>query len=136
MATLKQKKLAKNLGKSRSMTEAMLKAGYAPTTAHQQTNITQSEGWKDLLEKHLPDNKLLVTHTEALEATKIVTSHTEPDYTIPDHPVRLKAVELGYKLKGKMQPEEVTVNNTQNNNLQLSDEQLKRLIGWTSREHN
>lgn len=116
-------------GKEPSLAEVMIAAGYSPNTARTPSKLTGTEGWKEALEAYLPDDKLLLVHNEALNATKIVTSPTEPDTTTPDYMVRLRAVELGYKVKGRMQPEDLTVNNNQTNNLQLSDEQLKRLIG-------
>lgn len=108
MTTLKQKKATTLIMESHGklpVSRAMLEAGYDPTTAKNPKNLTESKGWKELLEKHLPDNRLLEVHNEALDAVKIVSSHTEPDYTVPDVPTRLRAVELGYKVKGKLQPD-------------------------------
>lgn len=101
--TLKQKiatkDLLENVGKP--ISKAMADAGYSPATAKNPDHLTKSKGWGELMNQFLPDNKLLTKHQEALEATKIITSHTEPDYTVIDYPTVLKAVDLGYKLKGK-----------------------------------
>lgn len=110
MPTLKQKRLLKAVGKGRSFQQAAIEAGYAPTTARQQQNITDTKGWQELLHAYLPDDKLLQAHDEALQAVKIVTSPTEPDSTLPDHAVRLTAVKLGYQVKGYL-----TQNVVQNN---------------------
>jgi hypothetical protein len=77
----------------------MLEAGYDPTTAKNPSNLTKSKAWKQLLEEHLPDGKLLKTHSEALDATKWNDFTGERE---PDHQTRIKAVDLGYKLKGKL----------------------------------
>ena len=99
--TLRQKKLIKNLGKYKTIEEAMLKSDYSPSTAHQQKEILKGKGFVELLEKYLPDEEILQTHKEGLRATKIITSLTEPDREVPDHPTRLKAVDMAYKVKGK-----------------------------------
>lgn len=104
MATLRQKlavkKLVENGGK---VSPAMIAAGYSPATAKNPSKLTESNAWPALLEKYLPDDKVLTAHNQGLVATKIFSSHTEPDKEIPDHPTRLKAVELAYKVKGKLQ---------------------------------
>ena len=102
MPTPKQKRASKLVEEGRTLGEAMVKAGYSPNTAKAPTKLTRSKGWQKLMEKKLPDSKLLKIHNQALEATKIISSHTEPDYAVPDIPTRLKAVELGYKVKGRL----------------------------------
>lgn len=89
-------------GKEPSDAEVMRAVGYSPNTARTPSKLTATKGWKEALEKYLPDDSLLMAHNEALKAVKIVTSHTEPDKTLPDHTIRLKAAELGYRVKGKL----------------------------------
>jgi len=103
MATIRQKKVLKEVVKKGgvSVSKAMVKAGYSLSTAHNPQKLTKSRGWRELLDKHLPDKKLLKVHKEALKATKVVTSMTEPDYTVVDHQTRLKAIEMAYRIKGK-----------------------------------
>lgn len=101
--TNKQKALAKKIIENPSLTmkEAMLEVGYSENTAIAPQNVTESKGWAELMEKYLPDEDVLKTHKAGLNATKIFSSHTEPDKEVPDHPTRLKAVELAYKIKKK-----------------------------------
>lgn len=101
--TLKQKAVAKNIleNPGKSMGEAMLEAGYSPAMAKNPQDLTGSKGWEKLMETLLPDEKLLLRHAEGLDATKIHTSHTEPDREVPDYATRAKYVELGYKVKNK-----------------------------------
>ena len=99
--TIKQKRLARVVEKSRTMGEALLKAGYSPATAIKPTQVTKSKGWQKLMEEQLPDEELLVATKEGLKANKIISSHTEPDYEYPDHAIRLKSADQGYKLKGR-----------------------------------
>ena len=56
------------------------------------------EDFKLELRKQLIPEKVIQTHIEALDADKIFSSHTEPDKVIPDHSIRLKAVELAYEV--------------------------------------
>lgn len=122
MATQKQKALAKKILEnptSVDITSAeMQEVGYSPNT--RPSEIVNSKGWQMLLEKHLPDDKLLTKHEEALEATKVVSariigkdadSRTDDFIDVPDYPTRLKAVELGYKVKGKYIETPPSVNN-------------------------
>ena len=108
--TLKQRQAVKNLVENHgNISRAMLDAGYDPTTAKNPKNLTQSKAWPELMEEFLPDDKVLKVHAQGLEATKIFSSHTEPDKEIVDHPTRLKAVEMAYKVKGKLNENSVQV---------------------------
>lgn len=91
--TLKQKRMAKLVESGRTLGEIMVKAGYSPNTAKAPTKVTKSKGWKVLMDEMLPDSKLLSVHEELLDST-------QPQ-------IRLGAVGLGYKVKGKLQPEAV-----------------------------
>lgn len=120
MATLKQKiaasKLLENGG---NVSRAMIEAGYSPATAKTPQKLTESKAWIDLMEEYIPDNKLLKKHEEALEAVKqigaqilidkdgkTISKENEGMIEVPDQTTRLKAVELGYRVKGKLKPEE------------------------------
>lgn len=106
MATNKQKALAKEIlrNPTQTMGQAMAKAGYDPVT--RPVEVTSSKGWQELVDTMLPDEKLLLRHYEGLDATKIMTSHTEPDREVPDYAVRKQYVELGYKVKGRLKENE------------------------------
>ena len=97
--TIKQQLAVKEIIENhRSVSGAMRAVGYKPTTATVPGNLTKSKAWPELLEKFLPDNKLLKTHDEALQATKWNDFTGERE---PDHTTRLKAVDMGYKVKNK-----------------------------------
>jgi hypothetical protein len=97
----------------------MIKAGYAESTASkQQARLTKHPEFLELADKYLPDTTLLRTHKETLKANKVISAQIFPDgkngkpindfIDVPDHPTRLKAVELGYKLKKKLNDDEGT----------------------------
>jgi hypothetical protein len=73
MATDKQKRAiqiyVENRGKS--VSSAMREAGYSDATAKNPKNLTETQTWKDLLEKALPDKKLLAVHKKLLNAQKV-----------------------------------------------------------------
>lgn len=108
MATTKQRRAAKKLlenpgvGISRIMREV----GYSPATAQNPSDLTESKGWKELMEQYLPDATLARVHMEGLSATRMSTSLTAPDIELPDFPTRHKYLETGYKLKGKLTPKD------------------------------
>lgn len=87
----------------------MKEVGYSDNTAHNPKDLTESKGFNELLDTYLPYDKVLATHEAGLEATKQLSvrggnANAESDdfIEVPDHPTRLKAVELAYKVKGKM----------------------------------
>lgn len=102
MPTLRQKRVAKLVATGSSVAEVMVQAGYSPKTARAPSKVTESKGFKELLNQYLPDEKLFAKHDEALEAEKWndFTGEREADQSI-----RLRAVELGYKVKRILGPD-------------------------------
>lgn len=122
--TKKQKlaasKMVENGG---NVSKAMREAGYSPKTAKTPKKLTKSKGWMKLMDTYIPDKDLLVKHKEALNAVKqigaqilidsngrTISKENEGMIEVADHPTRLKAVELGYRVKGKLRPEEGATN--------------------------
>ena len=110
MATIKQKKAVKKIIENNgNVSQSMIEVGYSPETAKNPQQLTESKGFQELVEKYLPDDKLLKKHDEALEANKVISANVFPggkdgkpvnDFIdVPDYQTRLKAVELGYKVK-------------------------------------
>ncbi|VXC39138.1 hypothetical protein [Plantibacter sp. T3] len=119
-----------------SKAEAMRRAGYADATARNPKNLTGSLSWEELMESYLPDDKLVKTHQQLLDAKRLDTEvfpigldemvikklleeagcvirHYELIMTgknpgihvwfwAPDQAARRGALDLAYKLKGKM----------------------------------
>lgn len=77
--------------------QAMIKAGYSKATSKTPQKLTSSIAWKQAMSQHLPLDELFRTHKEALQATK--WNNFRNDWEA-DHSIRLKAVEMAYKLKG------------------------------------
>jgi len=65
MATTRVRKLIKKLGENvgMSMLQAMTspEVGYTQSYAHK-ADIKKTKGWRELMEKSLPDSKLLKVH--------------------------------------------------------------------------
>ena len=101
MATTRQMATIKDVLENKlPISVAMKKNGYTDASAKNPSNLTRSDAWQQMVTEHLPDYKVLKTHEEALQATKL--HGTDDDFVeIPDHQTRLKAVEMAYKLKGK-----------------------------------
>jgi phage terminase small subunit len=97
MSTIKQQRaldeLAENGG---NVSRAMIDAGYSEATAKTPQKLTESVGWKELMDQHLPDDKLARKHDQLLNDEEST--------------VQIKALDMAYKLKGSYAPEKsVTV---------------------------
>jgi len=95
--------------KVRTKGEAMLKAGYKPTVALRPKRVTETTGWKRLMQQYMPDDKLALKHNEGLEATKKVKLGKKPE-VLPDYEARYKYLRMAYQLKN-MFPKEAEQNN-------------------------
>lgn len=121
MPTIKQKLALKKITEEhRSVSRAMLEVGYDPDTASKPSNLTKSKGWKELMDEYLPDAKLAQVHQEGLEATKVISAkivgmnaneQTDDFIDVPDYQTRAKYLELGYKIKGRMNDNTVQIAN-------------------------
>ena len=98
MTTLQTRAIKNVLESNGKIAPAMIKAGYSVATANQPKVLTESNAWKQVMNQYLPDSKLFKKHEEALDATKFndFTGDREAD-----HSIRLKAVDMAYKLKGR-----------------------------------
>lgn len=130
MATIRQKKaFDKTLENGGNVSKAMSKSGYSKAMAKNPQKLTQSKGWQELMDKHLPDDLLAKVHREGLEAGKTVyknnvtTGEMEEVGFEPDFSVRHKYLDSAYKLKGSYAPEKKL-----NVNLEINDEQKERAI--------
>lgn len=115
--TIKQTKaIAKLVENGGNVSKAMREAGYSEAMAKNPQKLMRSKAVQNelapLLKKHdINLDTYLTVIAEARNATKVVTSHTEPDYEVPDHAIRLSAnkqarefLDLGDK-QGKANPE-------------------------------
>ncbi len=88
MATERQKlavdKIIENRG---NVSRAMLEVGYSPNTARNPKNLTDSDGFKELMETYLPDDMLLRALSDDIEKKE---------------GNRKAELELAFKIKGRM----------------------------------
>lgn len=143
MATLRQKKAFARVGENGGViSAAMVDVGYSENTAKTPQKLTESDGWKELMQKYLPDDLLAQRHQELLNKREVVkaynheTGETEVQVTDqPDTQAVSKALDMGYKLKGAYAPEK-TVNLNLNADMKqldpkvvtLKDEYEKKLL--------
>ena len=115
-----------------SVGEAMRRVGYSDASAKNPKFLTDSDDWKSAMDKYLPDVELLARHRQQLDAKKVehvvyplglpherikelledagcTLRHYETSvngihvwFWAPDFGARAKALDLAYKLKGKM----------------------------------
>ena len=106
MATTKIKRAIAEIGvNGGNISKAMRTVGYAPSTAARTDKLVRRKGFKELMEKVLPDSLLLKVHQEGLEATTHFSEGLGKGESVlvekPDYSVRHKYLESGYKIKGK-----------------------------------
>lgn len=116
MATIKQKqafdKIVENHG---NVSKTMIEVGYDPTTAKNPKNLTESKGWRELMEEVIPDSLLADKHRELLTVPKKVRTFIKGDlqseYEELDSQAISKGLDMAYKLKGSYAAEKsITVN--------------------------
>lgn len=106
MATIRQKKVFQAVVKGSTISGAMVKAGYALSSSKRTNKVTRTKGWKELMDKFIPDKELARVHKEGLSAAKKVFKNNNESGEIeevgnePDYAVRHKYLDTGYKLKG------------------------------------
>lgn len=90
MSTIKQQQVAQNLleNTGKSVSQVMKEVGYKRGSYLNPQQLTRSKGWIKLMDKYLPDDKLLGKHSE------LISSKNDK--------VSLSAIELAYRVKGKL----------------------------------
>lgn len=110
MSTIKQKMAMENmLENGGNMGQAMIDAGYSGNTAKTPQKLTESGGWKELMEIHLPNSLLVEKHRELLTVPKITTTRIKGAIIDTEESLDVQALKAGldmaYKLKGAYAPE-------------------------------
>jgi hypothetical protein len=99
MATIKQKRAFKEaLENGGVVSRAMKTAGYSDSVAKNPKKLTDSIGWKELMDEYLPDKLLAKRHLALLNKTEGKTGQ-------PETMAVSKGLDMAYKLKGKYAPE-------------------------------
>lgn len=126
MPTIKQQKAAEALvGNGGNITQAMITAGYSPNTANTPQKLTESDGFRELMEEYLPDDLLLEKHLELLNKTEKIAKNNNATKQVevidtgePDTQAVSKALDMAYKMKGSYAPEKrITLDLTQESSL-------------------
>ena len=78
MATIKQKRAIQNIVENHgNVSKGMREAGYSPATAKNPKNLTESNGWKKLLDEYVQDEDVVKIHKGLLDA-QIVKTYSFP----------------------------------------------------------
>ena len=113
MPTHRQKKTATKVVEARgNMGKAMIAGGYTKASAKNPKNLTDSKGWKELMESNLPDNLLARKHQALLNKKEIVVVGKGKDREVLptkeiDATAVAKGLDLAYKIKNKYPAERV-----------------------------
>lgn len=94
---LKQRKVAKAIIENHgtSVSKAMRDAGYSDAYASNPQELIRTKSFQELLDEYLPDEKLAQVHAELID-------NEEAN-------IRLRSVDLGYKIKSKFEPDKIEV---------------------------
>lgn len=114
--TAKQIKALQLVNQGYSKRRAMLEAGYSKNVANQSSRLlkgTAIQGILETMKAYLSEEGLTAKYMagkfkEWMEATKVITSHTEPDILIPDYDTQIKAYDRWEKVINKEEGDKVT----------------------------
>lgn len=92
--------------KGGSIGSALLEAGFSEITAKTPTKVTETKGWKQLVDERLSDELLSKRHQELLNKreTHVINAENVLDLG-PDTQAVTKGLDMAYKLKGNYAPE-------------------------------
>jgi hypothetical protein len=105
MATRKQQialqKISENIGNSPTKTlgTILAEAGYSESVCKTPTRVTQSKGWRELLDQYFPDNELLLVHRRMLYKQEVFVHNGKVIPTGQPHSDVKYALDLLYKMK-------------------------------------
>ena len=113
MAKLKQKLIASKIFENGriSVSKAMKEVGYSDAYSTHPDKLTKTKSWIELMEKYLPDEKIVRKIDEGLEANRVISAvntgkeasgATSDFIEVPDFAIRHKYVETSLKIKGKL----------------------------------
>lgn len=120
--TFKQREaFDKSIDNRGNVSKSMIEAGYSLATAKNPSNLTESDGWKQLLDEYMPEDTLLRVGKEGLGANRYVQAivgrddNGQVEYEMvakPDPAVRHKYFVTGLELRGRLKPDNI-INNFQ-----------------------
>ena len=110
--------VVENGGKSAS--SAIRKAGYGKSMSRNPQKLTKTKTWEDLMEEFMPESLISKVHNEQMSATKPVVIAGKVKM-FPDNDARLKATDMGIKLRGKYAPDQITLTKRKYQDLSNTD---------------
>ncbi len=108
MATDKQKRAFNKIVENRgNISKTMKEVGYTKASAQNPKNLTESLGWKELINTYLPNSLLGEKHLELLNKKQVITKDNTTTGGIDvistgeiDTQAVSKGLDMAYKLKG------------------------------------
>jgi hypothetical protein len=100
------KKISENLG-NKPLGKILRESGYSESTSKTPGRVISTKSWQSLLNDYFPDDLLLDIHKSLLLKKETVSYRGNVIVTKQPHSDARQALELMYKLKGKLQIENV-----------------------------
>ena len=129
--TIKHKKALKRLAENGgNLGEAMRVAGYSKISSKTPKKMTSSKGWRELMDEYFPEEELAKLHAEQLGATSVIYKNRK-QIELPDNQARLRALDLGYKVRGSYAAQKIKFEDP---NEDLTDEEIENELARRSAE--
>lgn len=137
MATTRQKIAAKKLsenirnqGSKKPMGKILKEAGYSESVSKSPQRVTETKGWKELMEEYFPNEYIYKIHKKILDKKEIIVYKGEFIKTRQPHSDVKYALDMIYKLKGLYKENEFSVsisNATDSMSMEELDEEIEHL---------
>lgn len=98
------KKISENLG-NKPLGKILRESGYSESTSKTPSRVINTKSWQSLIEEYFPDELLLNIHKSLLLKKETFTYKGKVIITKQPHSDAKHALELMYKLKGKLKIE-------------------------------
>jgi hypothetical protein len=109
-AKMRQQKVIRGIQEGKSRRQAMRDAGYSDSYSNS-SFMNGTKVWAELVEEIVDDKTLLDKWKQLMEAKKAITIKGLQVGEQPDNDVQLRALDMGFKLKGKYAPEKLQITN-------------------------
>ena len=129
------KKTVENMcsGNPKTKAEILKESGYSDSVAHNPQSIEESDGWKALIDKYLPNDLLTEKHKALLEKKEVIRQKNADGglEIIPTGEIDANAVKSGldmaYKIKGAYEKDNIQKKTQVNVNIEHREQVSKAL---------
>lgn len=104
------KKISENLG-NKPLGKILRESGYSESTSKTPSRVINTKSWQSLIDEYFPDELLLDIHKSLLLKKETVSYKGKVIVTKQPHSDAKHALELMYRLKGRLQQQDKGISN-------------------------